>query len=74
MASACRLDERVDVWSLGCLLYFAMHGVSPFERARRVPTPYSRLLPLRAPDELAYTVQHQIEHMHFTQKVCRGAR
>ena len=32
VASSCHLDERVDVWSLGCLLYFAMHSVSPFER------------------------------------------
>ncbi|EIE27433.1 hypothetical protein COCSUDRAFT_39101 [Coccomyxa subellipsoidea C-169] len=30
--SQCVLDERVDVWSLGCLLYFIMYGISPFER------------------------------------------
>lgn len=29
----CRADERVDVWSLGCLLVYCLCGESPFERA-----------------------------------------
>lgn len=33
MPSACTLDERVDVWSLGCLLFFMLHAASPFELA-----------------------------------------
>eukprot|EP00887_Chlorella_sp_A99_P007826 scaffold20.g7826.t1 len=29
--SSCTVDERVDVWSLGCLLFFMLHAASPFE-------------------------------------------
>ena len=32
--SSCKIDERVDVWSLGCLLFSGVHGGhSPFELA-----------------------------------------
>lgn len=31
VASDARLDQRTDVWSLGCLLYALRYGFSPFE-------------------------------------------
>lgn len=31
VASDARLDQRTDVWSLGCLLYALRYGYSPFE-------------------------------------------
>uniref|UniRef100_A0A7C8YPS0 non-specific serine/threonine protein kinase n=1 Tax=Opuntia streptacantha TaxID=393608 RepID=A0A7C8YPS0_OPUST len=31
--SQCDIDERTDIWSLGCTLYAIMYGVSPFEYA-----------------------------------------
>ncbi|XP_021731199.1 probable serine/threonine-protein kinase DDB_G0291350 [Chenopodium quinoa] len=31
--SQCNIDERTDIWSLGCTLYAIMYGVSPFEYA-----------------------------------------
>ncbi|KAJ8560588.1 hypothetical protein K7X08_022448 [Anisodus acutangulus] len=31
--SQCDVDERTDIWSLGCTLYAIMYGVSPFEYA-----------------------------------------
>ena len=31
--SDCVVDGRVDVWSLGCVLFYTMYGVSPFESA-----------------------------------------
>ncbi|XP_047165570.1 serine/threonine-protein kinase 16 isoform X2 [Vigna umbellata] len=31
--SQASIDERTDVWSLGCTLYAIMYGVSPFEYA-----------------------------------------
>ncbi|KAK4726781.1 hypothetical protein R3W88_031698 [Solanum pinnatisectum] len=29
--SQCDIDERTDIWSLGCTLFAIMYGVSPFE-------------------------------------------
>lgn len=29
------IDERVDVWGLGCTIYALMYSISPFERAER---------------------------------------
>ena len=31
--SQCEVDERVDVWSAGCLLFALFYGRSPFELA-----------------------------------------
>ncbi|GAQ83678.1 serine/threonine protein kinase [Klebsormidium nitens] len=31
--SSCEIDERTDVWSLGCTLYAIMYHVNPFEFA-----------------------------------------
>lgn len=31
--SQCDIDERTDIWSLGCTLFAIMYGVSPFEYA-----------------------------------------
>jgi serine/threonine protein kinase len=28
----CDLDGRIDVWALGCLLYFMMMGINPIEK------------------------------------------
>ena len=33
-ASNLKLDGKVDVWSLGCLLYALIYGHTPFENER----------------------------------------
>lgn len=30
--SSCCIDERVDIWAAGCVLYYLMVGETPFER------------------------------------------
>ena len=34
VASHCDIDEKVDMWSLGCTMYCMAFGWSPFENAR----------------------------------------
>ncbi|OVA12522.1 Protein kinase domain [Macleaya cordata] len=36
-ASHTNIDERTDIWSLGCTLYAIMYGVSPFEYVLEEP-------------------------------------
>ncbi len=34
VSSECNIDERVDMWSLGCTMFCMAFGWSPFENAR----------------------------------------